>query len=139
MDKILYISKGDPQVARAVGDAIEKQCQTRSAAEALRSKVAFQRGCVAMLRREGAGRLNSLSGEPEQQGVKAKIDDAALNVLWGLLPGKWEQFLDANALYMLRQMPKMIAVADQPYPRAYPALKKIFDAVEPEDGAAPNE
>jgi hypothetical protein len=138
MDKILCISKGDPQVARAVRNAVETGWHPRPVSTALRSEVAFQRGCVAMLRREGAGRLNSLLGEPEKGGV-SKIDSVATTMVWNMVPGKWEEFLDANALYVLRQTTKMIAVADQPYPQAHPALKEISDEVNQENGLTPNE
>jgi hypothetical protein len=137
MRKILYISSGDAVVAHAVQETIDRKWQSRSLVPAMKSEAAFQQSCAAMLRRDGffAGlsELNAAaSGEPEPEAHKTvgelkamagKGDRAAV-------AASEKALTDANAAYLLRQMQKVIAAVDLPYPQAMDMVTSVERDIE---------
>ena len=117
--KIIYISHGDPRVARAVQQSIDRDWKPQSLASFMRSEVAFQQGLIAMLRRTGPSALDGLTGGTDKPNSRHPDGIAGLNRV------AWEQFLDADGSYLLHIMPQAVAAADQPYPQAHASMQAI--------------
>ncbi|HEX5322358.1 MAG TPA: hypothetical protein VFW40_01130 [Capsulimonadaceae bacterium] len=116
LQKILYISHGDPQIALAVQEAIAQQWHPHSLAVALKSEVAFQQAMVSFARAEGpqpfydtlAPAISSYGFQNEKSGSPA-----------------WNKLMDANAAVLLQETTQAIGVADMPFSTARSAIKAV--------------
>ncbi len=122
--KIIYISHGNPRVARAVQQTIERGWKPDSLAASMRTEVAFQQGMIALLRHAGPSALDGMTGGTDKPN-RRQTDGLA-----GLNRDAWEQFLNANGSYLLHIMPQAITAADQPYPQAHASMQAIEAQVE---------
>ena len=115
--KILYLSHGDPKVAEEVRAAVEKGLESHS----LRKALEFQAGCdtvtLEYMRRKGPKTMADV--------YTGKVD-ASLQ----MTPRDWSTFIDANSGLLLKNMRRLIAVAETPYPVA----SRTFRAVQTEYG-----
>jgi hypothetical protein len=126
--QILSLSASDPQAALAVQTAIEQEWRPRSLSAALRSEVATMQDVVASIRRQGPRGFSEGFGAEFGKATGTSPD-------LRLATTHWQIFLDANAAYLLRQMPKMVAAADQPYPDAYPTIQAIMAEIKSDEHA----
>lgn len=126
MQRIIYITHGNPQVARAVQQSIERDWKPESLAASMRSESAFQQGIIMMFRRDGPGALGDT--------IEDSKEVAEIGLLNRLVPNFWPRYVDRNGAYLLGVMPKVVASADQPYPQAHAAMQKITaDVMRPKD------
>src|SRR5579883_2630108 len=123
LQKILYISQGDPQVAQAVGVVIAQSWHPHSLAAALRNEAAFQQATVAFARQNGP---QPFFATISPQMTKLGLDNKAFG------SDSWNKLMDANAAVLLQETQEAIAVADKPYPVAHAQLKAIVaDSMKP--------
>jgi hypothetical protein len=116
MQKILYMSHGDPKVAQAVEAAVAQGWHPRSLATSLESEVAFQQGMVSYVRSEGPQPFSdTLAPTMELYGLK---DERAGSPAWNRL-------MDANAAVLLREMSEAILATGEPFPAAHRRMKGI--------------
>ncbi len=116
MQKIIYMSHGDPKIAALVQKTVEHAWHPPSAFASERIAVAYNQGEVDLLRHRDYSVLVAYSGEGGPQ----------LPPNGG--PGwpTWSQFLDANDAFLLKEEMRLAASADKPYSQA----KATEDAVD---------
>lgn len=123
MQKILFISNGDPKVAQAVQAAIAQNWHPRPLAPTLANEAAFQQGFVRFVEKAGP---QSLANDPAQE--SSEID------LSGERAGskEWDDLMEANAAVLLAEQMQAVSAADQPYSLAERAMREVVaDSMKP--------
>lgn len=123
LQKILYISHGDPKVAQAVQQAIAQNWHPRDLESALRRECAFDQGFVQFARKTGPGPL------ADAPSPSWKVLD-----LPGEKPGskEWNRLMDANAAVLLSDSIQETAAAALPFPESRSVMQKIVvDSMKP--------
>lgn len=124
LQKILYISHGNPEVARAVQQAIARQWHPRDLTSAVRRECAFQQGFVKFARAIGP---RSLANAPSPAWNALRLPSEG--------PGspEWNRLMDANAAVLLKESIEASAAADQPFSLAWPAIRAVVaDSMKPQ-------
>lgn len=128
LQRIIYVTRGNPYVAHAVQGTIQHDYKPLSLGASMRREVAFQQATIMMLRRKGPSVLDGLMGNPK--GTEGR----EIGILTSLTPNFWPRFLDRNGKYLLGVMPQVVAASDEPYPKAHAAMRKIMaDATQPKN------
>jgi hypothetical protein len=122
MEHILYTAGGDPAVADAVGQAVEKDFARLSLAHSFRGDLVTYLVYVDIVRKGGPGALKQLAGLTgwEENPSKANVPR----------PRNWDTLMDANAVYLLRTVRKAAGAADRPYPEFKAVCQEISSDLE---------
>lgn len=111
MEKILYLSHGDPAVAREVRRSIDNECSRVSLAKALRSEVAVEIGLVEYLRKYGTTGI--MNDKEDQDYAKMLAENIPSSLPRD--PSAWNAYLDRNGAIIANRQHRILAIVDRPY------------------------
>ncbi len=132
MRKILILSHGDAAADAAVQAAVLHDVHPRSSHAALATELAFQQTILETTRREGPSAIpHLLQAAAGTDGASKNSPNDFMTALGKKIsPRSWNDFIDTNGVYMIRQMRKVIAVDPLNYPSAAAAMAAINADVE---------
>ncbi len=116
--QIVTIDHGKPSTAASVQSVIESHAKVPSVSSALKWDMAANLAEIDYMKLHGSGKPSdddpdASGADPQEMSPRARQE--------------YDAVMDANSVYLLRQMRKAIAVADQPYSVSQPVLKKLED------------
>lgn len=116
--QIVTLDHGAPSTAASVQSVIASHAKVPSVSTGLKWDMAANLAEIDYMKTHGSGKPSdddpdASGADPQEMSPRARQE--------------YDAVMDANSVYLLRQMRKAIAVADQPYSVSQPVSKKLED------------